>query len=113
MADKIKRIYQALIDGAAAGMSNGDLFKHVKTQCPKASSKKIVKASLLALSDADVKDAHVLEVIYALAIKHRLDPMTKGDIEDESAVTEPVEAMPTLKKVRASRKKVEDDLIEV
>lgn len=113
MADKIKRIYQALIDGAAAGMSDGDLFKHVKTQCPKASSRKIVKASLLALSDDDVKDARVLEVIYALAIKHRLDPMTKDDIEDVPLIETPAEAMPTLKKARASRKKSEEGLVEV
>jgi hypothetical protein len=38
-----------------------------------------VKASLFALSDPDLKDGKVLNVIYALAIKHRLDPVSKDD----------------------------------
>lgn len=59
----------------------GFVARHVLTECPKASSKKIVKASLLALSDPDVKDAQILQVVYALAIRHRLDPVTENDFE--------------------------------
>ena len=107
MGDKIKKIYESLIAGATAGLSEEALFAHVKTDCPKASSKKIVKASLLALSDDDIKDANILQVIYALAIKHRLDPITKDDIEDVPSIETPAEAMPTLKKARSSKKKPE------
>ncbi|MCQ4628770.1 MULTISPECIES: hypothetical protein [Shinella] len=82
MSGKINRIYEALIEGAETGLSGDELFKHVASHCPNASSKKIVKASLLALSDPDLKDANILQVVYALAIKHRLDPVSKGDLED-------------------------------
>jgi len=82
VSGKINRIYEALIEGAETGLSGDALFKHVASHCPNASSKKIVKASLLALSDPDLKDANILQVVYALAIKHRLDPVSKGDLED-------------------------------
>lgn len=83
MSDKIKRIYEALVDGAVAGKSGKELFEAVLEKCPKATSKKIVKASLLALSDPEIRDANVLHVIYALAIKHRLDPASKDDGDDD------------------------------
>ena len=81
MSGKIDRIYEALITGAEQGLVDEALYRHVLTECPKASSKKIVKASLLALSDPDVKDAQILQVVYALAIRHRLDPVTENDFE--------------------------------
>jgi hypothetical protein len=96
MSDKIKKIYHALIEGAEAGLSDAALFKHVVEECPKASSKKIVKASLLALTDPDVKDANILQVVYALAIKHRLDPATKDDVTEAPEVA--AEPMPEVKK---------------
>jgi len=86
MTGKIDRIYEALITGAERGLVDEALYRHVLAECPKASSKKIVKASLLALSDPDVKDAQILQVVYALAIRHRLDPVTENDLE---AVGEP------------------------
>ena len=81
MSDKLKKIYEALVDGAEEGLTGAPLFKHVVDECPKATSKKIVKASLLALTDKDLKDEKVLRAIYDLAIKHRLDPA--ADVEDE------------------------------
>ena len=101
MSDKIKKIYEALIDGAQAGLSDSALFKHVVAECPKATSKKIVKASLLALTDPEVKDANILQVVYALAIKHRLDPAHAHDAEEE--VEAPVVEMPKVKKSRAPK----------
>ena len=101
MSDKIKKIYQALIKGAEEGLSDKALYKYVVAECPKASSKKIVKASLLALSDPDVKDANILQVVYALAIKHRLDPATAEDVEEIPEV--PAEPMPQVKKSRAPK----------
>lgn len=85
MSDKTRKIYHSLVEGATSGLSDKALFQHVVDECPKATSKKIVKASLLALSDPDLKEAAILHTIYALAIKHRLDPFTKDDIEDEDA----------------------------
>ena len=72
MTDKKKHIYAALVDGATAGLRDEALYQFVVDQCPKASSQKIVRASVLALSDPDLSDRNVLNVIYALAIKHRL-----------------------------------------
>ena len=98
MSGKINRIYEALVEGAEKGLSNDVLYKHVMEQCPEASSKKIVKASLLALSDPDVKDANILQVVYALAIKHRLDPVSKSDLE---ASEEPSADIAQIKKRKA------------
>ena len=68
MSGKVQKIYKALVDGAQAGRVDDALFDHVLEQCPKATSKKIVKASLFALSDPHLT-ANALNVIYALAIK--------------------------------------------
>lgn len=59
-----------------------------------------MKASLLALSDPDLKDSNILHTIYALAIKHRLDPSSMDDVTEP----EPVEKAPP-KKVKRSTEK--------
>ena len=69
---KKKQVYEALIDGASQGLSDEKLYDFVLDVCPDAKSKTIVRASLLALSDPDIKNANILHTIYALAIKHRL-----------------------------------------
>ncbi len=81
---KIGKIYEALIEGAYDGLADWRLHDYVLEKCPKATSRKIVRASLLALSDPKVEDRNVLNVIYALAIKHRLDggPATDEDDDD-------------------------------
>jgi hypothetical protein len=43
-----KRVYEALVDGAMEGLVGDALYDFVRSRCPKASSKKIVRASLLA-----------------------------------------------------------------
>ena len=85
MSDKTKKIYHALVEGAQAGLSDTALYQHAMAECHKATSKKIVKASLLALSDPDLKDPTILHTIYALAIKHRLDPSSMDDVEEVEA----------------------------
>lgn len=70
---KIQKIYDALLEGAYLGLSDVQLHDYVFEKCPKATSKRLVRAALLALSDPHVEDRNVLNVIYALAIKHRLD----------------------------------------
>lgn len=103
MVGKVGKIYDALIEGAERGLVDDALYRHVLEECPKASSKRIVKASLLALSDPDVKNAEILRVVYALAIKHRLDPVTESDFED---IDEPTADKARVRK-RKGRKKRE------
>jgi hypothetical protein len=93
MGKKLDKIYEALLDGAADGLSGKALYKYVSDKCPKTSSKRIVKASLLALSDPHVKDRQVLNVIYALAIDYRLQNLGAEDHDDED---EDAPAQPTL-----------------
>lgn len=83
MSDKFKKIYKSLVSGAREGLADRALFQHVLVKNPKATSKKIVKASLLALTDPDLKDPAALHAIYALAIKHRVDPVSAADMEAE------------------------------
>ncbi|MEQ8589502.1 MAG: hypothetical protein RIB70_07055 [Roseitalea porphyridii] len=80
---KIRKVYDALIDGAYMGLTDVELHDYVFKQCPKATSKRLVRASLLALSDPNVQDRNVLNVIYALAIKHRLDGGPDSEEDDE------------------------------
>ena len=102
MGDKKKQIYSALVEGAATGLSDDALYGFVLKQCPKASSKKIVHASLLALTDPDLKDRDILNAIYALAIKHRLSATADNENEEVEAKT-PVAEKP--KKNAASTSK--------
>lgn len=103
MSDKTKKIYNALVVGAQAGLTDKALYQHVIEECHKATSKKIVKASLLALSDPDLKDSSILHAIYALAIKHRLDPSSMDDVEEPEATKEAPK-----KDKRSSKKAVGD-----
>lgn len=80
---KIRKLYDALVEGAYLGLSDVELHDHVFHTCPKATSKRLVRASLLALSDPKVQDRNVLNVIYALAIKHRLDGGPYSDKDDQ------------------------------
>lgn len=75
MGKKLNEVYHALLDGASQGLKDKALYKFVSAECPKTSSKRIVKASLFALSDPDVRDRDVLETIYALAISYRLSSL--------------------------------------
>lgn len=89
MSDKLKKIYDAIVDGAEQGLTGSALWKHVVEECPKATIKKIVKASLLALCDKDLKNEHILRVIYDLAIKHKLDPASENDGKVEDTARPP------------------------
>ena len=80
---KTRKVYEALVEGAYRGLSDVELHDYVFEQCPKATSKRLVRAALLALSDPEVRDRNVLNVIYALAIKHRLDGGPDSDGDDD------------------------------
>jgi len=79
---KQKKIYEALVEGATEGKSDIELYNYVAEKCPKVTGKKIVRASLLALSDPDLRDTNILQVIYALAIKHRSARFVENDMDD-------------------------------
>jgi hypothetical protein len=84
-----KKIYHALVDGATAGLSDRALYDFVQKECGKTGSKKIVRASLLALSDPDLRDGNILNTIYALAIKHRLDDVAPDQHESTEVEVAP------------------------
>ncbi|WP_117192383.1 hypothetical protein [Rhizobium terrae] len=67
-----RKIYEALVDGAMEGLTDKVLFDFVAKRCPRTSSKKIVRAALLGLTDPHLRDRNILDTIYALAIKHRM-----------------------------------------
>jgi hypothetical protein len=108
MSEKRKKIYEALIAGATEGLTDQPLDDFVAKRCPKATSKKIVRASLLALVDPDVTNEHVLGAIYALAIKHRMTEIgrdnAKGDSEGKGTELSPTPDRPKEKSSKARRR---------
>ncbi len=99
MGKKLDRVYHALIEGATEGLQDDGLYQYVVEHCPKTSSKRIVKASLFALSDPDITDKNILDTIYALAIKYRLASLGVDDDAHEEDEDRP-EAPRTTKKVK-------------
>jgi len=100
LGKKLDRVYHAIIEGASKGLYGDELYRYVIDVYPKASSKRIVRASLLALTDPDVTDRNVLSVVYALAIKHRM--ISLGADEDQH---EDDEEGPSTASVAAKKKK--------
>ncbi len=93
MGKKLNRIYEVLVEGAADGLAGKALYNHVTAKCPDTSSKRIVKAALLALTDPDVRDRDVLERIYALAIDYRMTSLgieVASHEEDDDETRAPV-----------------------
>jgi hypothetical protein len=102
VGEKRKKVYQSLVDGATKGLSDKQLYDYVVKKCPKVSSKRIVRSSLLALSDPDVKDANILHTIYALAIKHRLDDIGSDEDHEEDDAAEELTSKKTVRKSGAA-----------
>ncbi len=109
MGKKLDRVYHALLDGAYKGHSGEELYRYVIDICPKASSKRIVRASLLALTDSEVKDRNVLNVIYAVAIKYRL--VSLGVEEDQQEDDD--EALDTPSVTKKMKTKLESSAAEI
>lgn len=101
MSEKRKHVYEGLLEGATQGLSGKALYEFVLERCPKATSKKIVRTSLLAFADPDLKDRNVLHTIYALAIAHRLNEV--GDIGDSDEHENSAEKSPLLGKTKKLR----------
>ena len=63
------------------------MYQYIIDNAPKTSAKRVVKASLLALSDPAIRDRDVLEAVYALAISYRLSSLGVEDdpekVDDE------------------------------
>ena len=100
MGEKRTQIYNALIEGASQGLSDKALYEFVQGRVPKASSKRLVRASLLALTDPHLKDRNILQTVYALAIKHRLDEGIDDDKDDE---VDTVELTPEIREMVTSK----------
>lgn len=98
MGEKRKRVYEAMVDGATEGLSGDQLFSYVRERCPKVTSKKLVRSALLALTDDDITDRNILDTIYALAIKHRLDPIDPDAAYDEE--DDAYDEAPSLKAIK-------------
>ena len=75
----------ALIDGATEGMTSAQLFDQIRQLYPKTKTEKIVRAAFHALSEPTLKDRNVLDVIYALALKHRLDEPSSDDPDTDTS----------------------------
>jgi hypothetical protein len=92
---KREKVYVALLDGATAGHSGKQLHDFVEKRFPKTSSKRIVRASLLALRDPHLKDRNILDTIYALAINERLGDDGRDDNhDDQEALAAPEPSAP-------------------
>lgn len=79
MGKKRKRIYEAILTGATQGLSGSALYDFTVERCPKVASRKIVRASMLALSDPKVSDSNILRKISALAIEQRIKELGVAD----------------------------------
>ncbi|MBB4003188.1 hypothetical protein [Aurantimonas endophytica] len=102
MSRKRKKIYAALVDGATEGLAGRDLYDFVQKRCPKTSGKKIVRASLFGLTDPHLKDRNILNVIYDLAIRHRMDEVRPDEDHDDD---DPNQAFPPGKKLGTRKDK--------
>lgn len=100
MGKKLNRIYEALVEGAAEGLADKNLYSFVASKCAYVSSKRIVKAALLALTDPDVRDRDMLERIYALAIDYRMSSLGVEDSDHDD------DDEPTLAPVVSSKLKL-------
>jgi hypothetical protein len=88
LGKKREKVYEALLDGATAGHSGKQLHDFVEKRFPKASSKRIVRASLLALKDPHLKDRNILDAIYALAINERIGDIDRAANHDDQGALE-------------------------
>lgn len=69
---KLTSVYEVLIQGVREDLSGHDLYELVARRCKVSSDKRICRASLLAMSDARVRDRGILEHVYSLAADHRI-----------------------------------------
>jgi len=67
-----KQIRSALVEGATQGLASDKLYAFVRKEVPDASNRKIVHTAFLTLTEPDLKDRNILNVIYGLAIDYRL-----------------------------------------
>jgi hypothetical protein len=90
-------IYDALVEGARSGLAGEALSNFVVKRVPKANSKRIVRASLLALRDPTLPNRNISNVIYALGIKHRLADIFDADDIDDFEILAPTIATASAK----------------
>ena len=91
-------LQEALVEGATRGLVGKQLYEFVRGEVPSAKNKKVVSAAFMALSDPDLRDRHVLDAIYSLALQRRL-----ADDEDDASVESKRATLP-LKPTKGRRK---------
>lgn len=97
-----RELEEALVDGATEGLTSMQLFAKVRGQYPKAKTGKIVRAAFHVLSEPTLKDRNILDVIYALALAHRLDEAPEDGSDGDDVDEVPVAPKPKPAKSKAA-----------
>ncbi|MGJ4859708.1 hypothetical protein ACN6KF_005743 [Labrys sp. La1] len=72
MGETKKRIYEALITGAAKGLHSAPLYAYVANKVPRSDNKRVIRAALQSLRDPELTDPASLRAICSLAVERRL-----------------------------------------
>ena len=107
MGEKRKRVYETMIEGATNGLTDNALYNFIQNRCPNTSGKRIVRASLEALRDPNVKDRNMLQVVFALAINERMRGLGASEQASETLVAAPPSTVAASKKRKIERQKAE------
>ncbi len=93
VADTKKQIQKALLEGVAGGLKGEALLQFAKRETG-AKDKKIVHGAFYALSDPDLKDRKVLDILFELGLSHRLrdddESQPETDASSSKAATLPL-----------------------
>lgn len=71
MGKKLTAVYEVLVEGLTGGLKDHELYDFVSRRCQGSSSKRVCRASVLAMSDPRVTDRAALERVYSIAVDHR------------------------------------------
>ena len=69
-----KKIREALVKGARKGLRGEKLYEHVVATVPGVRTSKIVKSAFYCLTDPEITNRQILNVIYDVAIRYRTVP---------------------------------------
>ena len=100
VSDTKKQVQKALLEGVAEGLKGEALLQFAK-RATGAKDKKIVHGAFYALSDPDLKDRKVLDILFELGLSHRL----RDDDEGQSDAAAPSSKAATLPLPETTKKK--------
>ncbi|MDZ5454480.1 hypothetical protein [Labrys sp. ZIDIC5] len=72
MGETKKKIYAALVAGAASGLHSAPLYAYVANKVPKSDNERVIRAAFQALRDPRMTDPASLRAICSLAVERRL-----------------------------------------